>query len=158
MVPLKSFDWALEKKIKASCQHKHLHLNRVTSLKDESTRVFCRWNIFSIKCSIMPAWCTQLIRDWMELCLNTALQGKMWKCTLFFSMHLSFTFNLTLSEILCYHHNFPYPKVTSANCFFCPASSLKPKDSLFTVTNDKERQKILTFLRSKLADVWHFYL
>ena len=34
-------------------------------------------------------------------------------------------------------------KVKSSNCIFFPAYTPKPKDSLFTVLNDKEKEQIL---------------
>ena len=43
------------------------------------------------------------------------------------------------------HRNFPEPKGMSANCVFCPTNSPKPKDSLFTILNNKVKQQSITF-------------
>lgn len=51
------------------------------------------------------------------------------------------------------HHYFPEPKVTSSDCFFCPTSSPKPKESSFTIIKDKDKGQILTFKKLKWADV-----
>lgn len=40
------------------------------------------------------------------------------------------------------------------NYFFCPTNSPKPQNSSFVVTNDKEKQLILTFKKLELASVW----
>ena len=55
------------------------------------------------------------------------------------------------------------PEATSLNLslfffffFFCPTNSPKPKNSAFTVTNDKEKQQILT--HKKLEPVSIDYL
>ncbi len=39
------------------------------------------------------------------------------------------------------HHNFPEPKMTSSNVFFCLTNSLKAKGVQLTVMHDKEKQK-----------------
>lgn len=43
-------------------------------------------------------------------------------------------------------------------CLLCPTRSPKPKDSSFTLINDKEQQQILTFMKLEPANLWHFCL
>lgn len=54
-------------------------------------------------------------------------------------------------------HHTVWPQ-TSLNSLFCPANSPKPKVSLFTIINNKEKQQIVTFLKLETEDVWHFLL
>lgn len=61
-------------------------------------------------------------------------------------------------KMLIAHHNFPEPKLTSSKGFFCPTNIPKPKDPSFTIINDKEMQRILTFKKPKPANVLHFCL
>ena len=51
------------------------------------------------------------------------------------------------------HHNFPEPKGASLNCVSCPTNSPKPKESSFSVINDKEKQRILTCKKLETAAV-----
>ena len=51
--------------------------------------------------------------------------------------HWSFSLSINLRKTLI--TIFPEPKVTSSNRYFCPTNS--PKNSLFTITNDKENSK-----------------
>lgn len=61
-------------------------------------------------------------------------------------MHRVKISNVSVTEENAYHFNFPEPKVMSSNEYFVQAEiSPKPKDSLFTVLNDKGKQQILTF-------------
>lgn len=46
----------------------------------------------------------------------------------------------------------------SQNSFFFPTNSLKPKDSVFIIANDEEKQQILTMKQLKPANVWPFCL
>lgn len=52
------------------------------------------------------------------------------------------------------HHNFLNPKVTSSNDLFFPANTPNPKGVHFTLTQDKEKQYILTTEKLKVG---HFY-
>ena len=54
-------------------------------------------------------------------------------------------------KMKCY--GFPKPKVISLDCFFCPTTTSIPKDSSFTVMNEKEKQQILTFKKLEPANV-----
>ena len=47
-------------------------------------------------------------------------------------------------------------KKTAFKVFLCPTSSVKPKDSTFTVINNKEKQQIFTFKKLETANIWHF--
>ena len=53
-------------------------------------------------------------------------------------------------------HNFREPKVMSLNCFFCPTNSPKPKDSSFTIIDDKAKQQIL-YLRGKKLQMFDIF-
>ena len=152
MATLKSFDWALEinkKKKKASANTNipvwtewlHWKMNRLA--------VFAAGTFFPSNAQLCQPDAHSWLGSGWSYVWTWRFKEKCGSVLFFFSMHLSFTFNLTLTETLCYHHNFPDPKVTSTNGFFCPASSLKPKESLFTVIGDKDRQRILTMKRFK---------
>ncbi len=47
----------------------------------------------------------------------------------------------------------PQLKIMSSNVLFCPSNSPKPKDVLFIILHDKEKQQILTFENLEPANV-----
>lgn len=49
--------------------------------------------------------------------------------------------------------NFTEPKNTSSNGLFCLINSSKPKNILFTIITDKEKQQIFTFGKLEQAHV-----
>ncbi len=40
---------------------------------------------------------------------------------------------------------FPRAKLMSLNCLFCPKKHIKLKDTQFPITEDKEKQPVITF-------------
>ncbi len=52
----------------------------------------------------------------------------------------------------------PEPKVTSSSCSFRLAKSSKPKDPLFAIINDEEKQQIPILKTLEPANVCHFFL
>lgn len=48
--------------------------------------------------------------------------------------------------------------VSAPNIEYHLGSSSEPKDSLFTIINEKVKQQIITFKKLEPASVWHFGL
>lgn len=49
-------------------------------------------------------------------------------------------------------------KMMSSKVLFCPTNSTKPQNIQFTVISNREKQIILTLVKLKLGNRWHFCL